>query len=149
MSRQNGSIVINIEYYLDTSSVKNELKGVKGKEPLHHVVHKQNNIHQTVCYINKSQVVESIYLANKRLTQFLEEIWGFWSVEDIDFGLFDTKTLIEDDNTIVLPSGYIFTGIRVKNDDNTWSEVELEDNQTIYQLEVNGPVMVMWKADMG
>jgi hypothetical protein len=149
MSRQNGSIIINIEYYLDVESVKNELKGIRGKSPLHKVVHEQANITQTVCYITQSQVELSIYLANKRLTQFLEEIWGFWNVQDVDLGLYDTKILTENDNSIVLPNGFYFTGIRVKNEDGTWIDVEVSERQTTYELPVTVPTTVMFKADMG
>jgi hypothetical protein len=149
MSRTNGSIVINIEYYKDVDSVRNELKRVSGKAPLSGVMNPQANIHQTVCYIEASQATQAIFYACIKLTRFLEEVWGFWAVEDIDFGLYSTKTITEDDNAIVLPEGYVFTGIRVMNDDNTWSDVELQENQRIWSLETEKDVIVQYKAEMG
>lgn len=149
LSRQNGSIIINIEYYKDTDSVRNEVKRIKGKAPLADVIHDQANIHQTVCYIYESQALQALYFANKRLTQFLEEIWGFWNVEDLDFGIMETKTLTEEDNSIALPDGFVFTGIRIRNGDNTWSEVSLTPGQRSFMIESDEPVMVTYKAERG
>lgn len=151
MSRENGSIVINIDYYRDVSSVKNAIKGIKGKSPLTDIVHSQANIHQAVCYLDESQVSRAVLAANDRLTQFLEELWGFWNVEDLDAGIFETKSVSEGDSTIKLPAGFEFTGVRVMNADSSFTYIETASGQTelVIDVEGNQSKIVQYKAKLG
>lgn len=108
---ENGTLNINLSYYKDLESTPSYNEGKVGKMSLRLVP--PYDIYQFIMRPTLEDVARINLAVNEFMLKFFENLYGFWNVSDNEFGLYNTVILTPSSNSITLPDGYKFTGIKV------------------------------------
>ena len=99
----NGRIVMELLWFLNESCKPNPLIGYAGKRPLKNVVDSEGNVvYQCIKNFDQNTDTSNIEkLAHDTVTVYLESSFGFFNVQDLQYGEYIEKAIENQNNVIV------------------------------------------------
>ena len=98
----NGRIVMELLWFLNESCKPNPLIGYAGKRPLKNVVDSEGNVvYQCIKNFDQNTDTSNIEkLAHDTVTVYLESSFGFFNVQDLQYGVYKQREVLNEQNAI-------------------------------------------------